>query len=77
MMRKEGIISRFFYNPITRLAMLRFRGSEQVYKLNVPAELQGLDDLLMTRPGDKVCADIDTNDRLDSWFNETYVIDLN
>jgi hypothetical protein len=77
MTRIEGFITRFFFNPVTNTAMFRMRGEERVYHVTVPPHYADFDDFVMSRPGDEVSAEIDTNDQLESWFNDTYLTNPN
>lgn len=73
MTRREGLVSRFFFNPVTNTAMFRMRGEDQAYHVTVNAHMADFDDFVMTRPGDKVAVEIDSDDVLDAWFNETFL----
>lgn len=73
MTRLEGVVGRFFFNPVTNTAMFRMRGEDCAHHVTVPAHMADFDDFVMTRPGDTVTVEIDSDDVLDTWFNETYL----
>lgn len=74
MARKEGVVSRFFFNPVKNTAVFCLRGDERVYHVTTPPHYADYDDFVMTLPGDEVTVEIDDDDLLETWFNGSYLM---
>jgi hypothetical protein len=69
--RLNGVVSRFFYDTERSSAIFRMRGDGRTYSAKVPDSWRDYDDFVLTRPGDEVLVEMDVDDVLDTWYNET------